>query len=88
MEQTLLLPKDMADLRSMRKHEVFLGLKRDLAMVRAFFFSLPRPSKQFLRLRRWWVVLFVCIRKRRGGELQPWRLSRWLKKASKTLRPN
>lgn len=38
MEQTLLLPKDMADLRSMRKHEVFLGLKRDLAMVRAFFF--------------------------------------------------
>lgn len=33
MEQTLLLPKDMADLRSMRKHELFLDLKRDLAMV-------------------------------------------------------
>ena len=33
VEKTLLLPKDMADLRSMRKHEVFLGLKRDLAMV-------------------------------------------------------
>ena len=33
MEQTFLLPKDMADLRFMRKHEVFLGLKRDLAMV-------------------------------------------------------
>ena len=33
VEQTLLLPKDMADLRSMRQHEVFLGLKRDLAMV-------------------------------------------------------
>ena len=33
MEQALLLPKDMADLRSMRKHEVFLDLKRDLAMV-------------------------------------------------------
>ena len=32
-EQSLLLPKDMADLRSMRQHEVFLGLKRDLAMV-------------------------------------------------------
>ena len=33
MEQSLLLPKDMADLRSIRQHEVFLGLKRDLAMV-------------------------------------------------------
>ena len=33
VEQVLLLPKDMADLKSMRKHEVFLSLKRDLAMV-------------------------------------------------------
>lgn len=33
VEQTLLLPTDMADLRSMRKHELFLDLKRDLAMV-------------------------------------------------------
>ena len=33
MEQALLLPTDMADLRSMRKHEVFLSLKTDLAMV-------------------------------------------------------
>ena len=33
MEQSLLLPKDMADIKSMRQHEVFLGLKRDLAMV-------------------------------------------------------
>ena len=33
MEQALLLPKDLANLRSMRKHKVFLGLKRDLAIV-------------------------------------------------------
>ena len=33
VEQSLLLPKDMADLRSMRQYEVFLKLKRDLAMV-------------------------------------------------------
>ena len=33
VEQALLLPEDMADLRSMRKHEVFLSLKRDLALV-------------------------------------------------------
>ena len=41
VEQSLLLPKDMADLKSMRQYEVFLGLKRDLAMVSllSFFFS-------------------------------------------------
>ena len=33
VEQSLLLPKGMTGLRSMRQHEVFLGLKRDLAMV-------------------------------------------------------
>ena len=32
-EQALLLPVDMADLQEMRKHEVFLSLKRDLALV-------------------------------------------------------
>ena len=33
MEQALQLSKDMANLRSLRGHEVFLSLKRDLAMV-------------------------------------------------------
>ena len=33
VEQALLLPRDMADLRSMKKHEVLLSLKRDLALV-------------------------------------------------------
>ena len=33
VEQALLLPVDMADIRSMRKHEMFLSLKRDLAMA-------------------------------------------------------
>ena len=33
VEQALLLPKDMAELLSMRRHEVFLSLKRYLAMV-------------------------------------------------------
>ena len=33
VEQVLLLPKDMADLRSIRKHKVFLSLKKDLALV-------------------------------------------------------
>ena len=38
LEQSLLLPQDMADLRTLKKYEVFLTLKRDLAMVRVFFF--------------------------------------------------
>lgn len=33
LEQPLLLPHDMADLRTLKKHEVFLTLKKDLAMV-------------------------------------------------------
>ena len=33
MEQALLLPGDMAKLWSIRRHEVFLSLKRYLAMV-------------------------------------------------------
>ena len=61
VEQSLLLPKDMADLRSMRQHEVFLGLKRDLAMVSKFFFLtillfLSRPSKPPLGPRRWCII--------------------------------
>ena len=40
VEQSLLLPKDMADLRSMRQYEVFLRLKRDLAMVSLFLYLL------------------------------------------------
>ena len=33
VEQMLLLLGDIANLRSMRKHEVFLSLKKDLALV-------------------------------------------------------
>ena len=33
VEQALLLLDDMADLRTMKKHKAFLGLKRDLTIV-------------------------------------------------------
>ena len=33
VEQALLLPSDMTELRTLRTHEVFVGLKRDLAKV-------------------------------------------------------
>ena len=42
VEQALLLPKDMADLRSLRKHKVFLSLKRDRALV-SLLTTLPFP---------------------------------------------
>ena len=33
VKQALLLPDNMVDLRTIKRHEVFLGLKRDLTMV-------------------------------------------------------
>ena len=39
LEHPLLLPDNMVDLRTMKEHEVFLTLKRDLALV-SFSFSL------------------------------------------------
>ena len=47
VEQSLLLPMDMADLRSMKKHEVFFGLKRDLAMVSKFLSLVKFSSSNF-----------------------------------------
>ena len=35
LEQPLLLPQDMADLRTLKKHKVFLTLKRDLGWTRS-----------------------------------------------------
>ena len=60
MKQSLLLPKDMINLRSIRKYEVFLGLKRDLEMVRIFlifnflimYLLFSRPFKPLLGLKR------------------------------------
>ena len=37
-EQPLLLLDDMVDLRTMKKHEVFLTLKKDLALVSVSIF--------------------------------------------------
>ena len=37
VEQTLLLPKDMDELRNLKKHELFLSVKRDLTLVRFLY---------------------------------------------------
>ena len=40
VEQALLLPRALAELYNLKKHEMFLSLKRDLALVRFYFFFL------------------------------------------------
>ena len=57
MEQALLLPKDMADFRSMRKHKVFLDLKRDLAMVSP---STPSLIFTYYIFIFYYFFLFLC----------------------------
>ena len=39
LEQTLLLPKDMVELRGFRRNEVFLHTKRFLGMICAYFYT-------------------------------------------------
>ena len=39
IEQELLLPRDMAKLWNLKKHEMFLSLKKDLALVHILSFS-------------------------------------------------
>ena len=39
LEETLLLPKDMMDLRGLRRNEVFLQTKRFLGMVSTYLFT-------------------------------------------------
>ena len=33
LEETLLLPKDMVELKNMKKNEIFMNMKRHLGMV-------------------------------------------------------
>ena len=39
LEETLLLPKDMVELRGLRRNEVFLQTKRFLGIVRIYLFT-------------------------------------------------
>ena len=39
LEKTLLLPKDMVELRGLRRNKVFLQTKRFLGMVRIYLFT-------------------------------------------------
>ena len=39
LEETLLLPRDMMELRGLRRNEIFLQTKRFLGMVRTYLFT-------------------------------------------------
>ena len=39
LEETLLLPRDMVELRGFKRNDVFLQTKRFLGMVRIYFFT-------------------------------------------------
>ena len=57
VEEALLLSKDMFELRSMRKNEVFLNCKRYLGMVKCqSFFSFP-----FFFLIFFIIIIYRCI---------------------------
>ena len=58
LEETLLLPKDMVELRGLRRNEVFLQAKRFLGMVCIF----PPQSLSFLFiLYNTYFMLFIYI---------------------------
>ena len=68
LERSLLLPADMADLKNLRRQELFLSMKRYLGMVRfqhlwlcwplllpiyTLLVSIGRPSRPLIEWRRW-----------------------------------
>ena len=57
LEKALLLPDDMQELKGLRKREVFLLLKRDLAKV-SFYTSTLIPLPHILYVK---TVTCVCI---------------------------
>ena len=50
LEETLLLPRDMVELRGFKRSEVFLHIKRFLGMVCIYFFTVINQNLQFLKV--------------------------------------
>ena len=67
LEETLLLPKDMVELRGLRRNEVFLQAKRCLGMVCIVILSTPPPffftwhNPNFVLLVRIHVITLIYI---------------------------
>ena len=65
LERPLLLPKDMDALKCMRQLELFLSLKRDLAMVSSSALFINSDSLSFL----FCFLLFFIKKKKKGYSL-------------------
>ena len=61
LEETLLLPKDMVELRGLRRNEVFLQAKRCLGMVCIVIFFNPPPPFFLLGITLISCYLCVCM---------------------------
>ena len=61
LEQPLLLPKDMDVLRKLKQHDLFLSLKRDLALVSPHSQFFTRFSTNMLSLLFKWDCNIVLM---------------------------
>ena len=63
VEQALLLPRDMTELCNLKKHEMFLSLKKDLALVCAhlIFLTLIYASAPFCYLLKGLIINPSCL---------------------------
>ena len=92
LEQPLLLLDDMVYLRTMKKHEVFLTLKRDLALVIFsflfiyFFFTkviqVAHMAEELVNNSHW------QMKEEEGRQIAPWRPLYWLSRGLKILMPS
>ena len=63
LEETLLLPKDMVELRGLRRNEVILQAKRSLGMVCIVIFSISFFPFFFFLLGITLVSCYLCVYK-------------------------
>ena len=63
LEHPLLLSQDMANLRTLKKHEVFLTLKSDLAMVYFLNYPLYCNIYIYILLEKFTLLLFPRLSK-------------------------
>lgn len=63
VEQALLLPRDMTELCNLKKHEMFLSLKKDLALVCAhlIFLTLIYASAPLCYLLKGLIINPSCL---------------------------
>ena len=75
LEETLLLPKDMVELRGLRRNEVFLQTKRFLGMVRIYLFTIFSFFSFDITLILFFFFFKGCLKHFQNGGDVPLRLT-------------